>query len=487
MKKIESFIIWICSKFTRAEIEFIITSLSDVLANRNPEVKPKDDFKEKHPNYRNFFVDPNPPIKSPEKKFPQLDYNQLLKDYFIKYGKPLLPVNPKKTDNIVGKDCTCKNCSAPSQYLYYNDGKKRSQMKCKICGALSQVHPAGIIRKTKYFCPYCKHALFLWKQGKMLSIYKCCNDTCSAYLSAKRKLNLKEKVLAKIKSSQFKLRYQYREYHFTREQLQHSAPLQPNIPFLLNIRNSLNTLSLMLTFHISLGISARKTAFIMRNVFDTPVSYQTVLNYTESASYYCHLFNLANKGKVDDTQAGDETYIKIIGKNAYVFFFISAENRKITAYHIADNRSTLPATVAINEAIRTAEPDQKFTLVSDGNPSYPAGIHFINQDYQPSLTHKKVIGLQNLDSESQQYRPFKELIERLNRTYKFHTRAACGFNSFNGAVALTTLFVTHYNFLRPHTSLGYKVPMPLNKLKGISLLQNKWAKILQLATNDIPA
>jgi len=35
--------------------------------------------------------------------------------------------------------------------------------------------------------------------------------------------------------------------------------------------------------------------------------------------------------------------------------------------------------------------------VTDGNPSYPAGIHFINQTYDTNLIHKKVIGLQNLD------------------------------------------------------------------------------------------
>jgi len=41
MKKIARFVIWICSKFTREEIEEIINGLSDVLANRNPDVKPK--------------------------------------------------------------------------------------------------------------------------------------------------------------------------------------------------------------------------------------------------------------------------------------------------------------------------------------------------------------------------------------------------------------------------------------------------------------
>jgi len=63
--RIARFIIWISSKFTRLEIEQIVSGLSDVLQNRNPEVKPKDDFKEKHPNYRQFAVDPKPPLPEP--------------------------------------------------------------------------------------------------------------------------------------------------------------------------------------------------------------------------------------------------------------------------------------------------------------------------------------------------------------------------------------------------------------------------------------
>ncbi len=45
MKKIERFCVWICTKFNREEIELIIKDLSDVLAGRNPNVKPKEDFK----------------------------------------------------------------------------------------------------------------------------------------------------------------------------------------------------------------------------------------------------------------------------------------------------------------------------------------------------------------------------------------------------------------------------------------------------------
>lgn len=244
----------------------------------------------------------------------------------------------------------------------------------------------------------------------------------------------------------------------------------------------MNTLCLALTFHISLGISARKTAFILQNVFELPASYQTVLNYTKYAATYCHRFNMKFKGPVESTQAGDETYIKIKGKHNYTYFFITPTRRKITSYHIDDTRDTLPATIAMNEATRTAPNDQDLTLITDGNPSYASGIHYLNESREKhKIIHKKVIGLQNLDSESTEFRPFKQLIERLNRTYKFHVQAANSFASKAGAIALTTLFVTYYNFFRPHASLDYESPIPRDDLIPIPTLQGKWAQVLNTA------
>jgi hypothetical protein len=66
--KILRFVVWICSKFTRIEIEQIISELLNILSNKNPEIKPKDSFKQDHPNYRNFHVDPNPPLTNKSKK-----------------------------------------------------------------------------------------------------------------------------------------------------------------------------------------------------------------------------------------------------------------------------------------------------------------------------------------------------------------------------------------------------------------------------------
>jgi len=98
MKKVSRFVIWICSKFTRDQIQLIIQELSDILNNRNPDVKPKDDFKQKYPNYQNFFVDPNPPITKPTQPSPpKLNFKQLLSDYFSKHSRHLNPISLKKT------------------------------------------------------------------------------------------------------------------------------------------------------------------------------------------------------------------------------------------------------------------------------------------------------------------------------------------------------------------------------------------------------
>ena len=140
------------------------------------------------------------------------------------------------------------------------------------------------------------------------------------------------------------------------------------------------------------------------------------------------------------------------------------------------------AITAMLETVRSAKEKQNINLVTDGNPSYMAGIHFINKLKDDlKFTLKKVIGLQNLDEESEEYRPYKQMIERLNRTYKYHMQSQNGFANVTGAVAKLVLFVTHYNFLRPHIALDYNTPIQIPELKSIDSLPGKWLKIISLA------
>ena len=64
--KISRFVVWICSKFTREEIEKIAAELTMLLKDPNAVIKPRrDKFKEEHPNYRNFDADSDGPLTEP--------------------------------------------------------------------------------------------------------------------------------------------------------------------------------------------------------------------------------------------------------------------------------------------------------------------------------------------------------------------------------------------------------------------------------------
>lgn len=68
MSNITKFVVWICSQFSRQQLEAIVAELSAILKNANSRFGPRDEFKEEHPNYRDFAPDPTEPLTEPVKK-----------------------------------------------------------------------------------------------------------------------------------------------------------------------------------------------------------------------------------------------------------------------------------------------------------------------------------------------------------------------------------------------------------------------------------
>ncbi len=62
MRKIERSVVWLCKHFNREQILHLNDELIKILENKNPELQPRDEFKEKHPNYRDFSADPLAPL-----------------------------------------------------------------------------------------------------------------------------------------------------------------------------------------------------------------------------------------------------------------------------------------------------------------------------------------------------------------------------------------------------------------------------------------
>ena len=90
------------------------------------------------------------------------------------------------------------------------------------------------------------------------------------------------------------------------------------------------------------------------------------------------------------------------------------------------------------------------------------------------LLLKRVIGLTNEDPVSEEFRQVKQVVERLNRTFKSSYRVTCGYKSDEGALYGFSLWVAYYNFLRPDP---YNYHRPLNELDALNTADNMPSKM----------
>lgn len=478
---------WFCRHLTFNDLASIVPVLQEVLTgSRHMELKPAQD---RPPHYRQFRVDTTMPLtQPPEPKADIPDWQQIQKQHEEQHGRRIAIVRRRVGAAAPPEKCRCQHCNAPARYLYLNNGKLSSQVLCKICARTSPTDRPRRESKARYWCPHCSSALFLWKEDGICTAYKCPNDKCSFYVHNLAALTPEEhKMRAAGNTSQFKLRYLFREYHYASENLKVARPQESPVD-LNRIHNNLHTVGLCLSFAVSFGLSARMTAEALRRLYGISISHQTVINYLNAAASQMSNFVDLNSPVPDGPCAVDETYIVIEGVTHYTWFIISPSRRSICAYNLSNTRSVQPAFSLLKSAYGPPENPKcdSAELVTDGLPSYGSAIVAYNceackHDKGNVLTKRTVIGLRNLDTESEEFRPFKQLVERLNRTYKFHTRPRAGFKNFDGVVALTTLFVAFYNHMRPHGHLKGSVPVPLKCLQGETLYPKMWVEMLRQA------
>ena len=130
---------------------------------------------------------------------------------------------------------------------------------------------------------------------------------------------------------------------------------------------------------------------------------------------------------------------------------------------------------------------KNFRFIADGYSAYVlAAQQFLREygnDFKFNIT--QVIGLINEDEVSKEFRPYKQMIERLNRTYKTSYRPTNGFDNIDGANYELALWVTYYNFLRPHKHNNYKVLNDIEMLHGADNMPGKWQLLIFLGQQTI--
>lgn len=428
--------------------------------------------------YQHLQVDSLPVIEVLEK----FDYKKLLADYQNKHGKPLKAVQRRKNSTKVPNTVFCPRCKAPHIYLYDNNGGK-GQFWCKVCDChfnyKNRYSKAAILK-----CPHCNKTLEKIKERNHFYVFKCKNDDCSFYLHNLATMNKAERKLFQEKPYKFKTRYIYREFTYDYQPLSKTSPDLPKVD-LSKIHSSPHTLGLILTYYANYGISARKTAAMMKDIHNVNISHQTVLNYAEAASKLVKPFVDNYPYDLSGSFCGDETYLKIKGKWQYLFFFFDAVKKIILSYRISPERDALAAIKALDDTLKKIKSlSDNLSFVVDGNPSYILAQHFFAQK-GIHFDINQVIGLTNQDKVSREFRPLKQIVERLNRTFKREYKTKYGFNSSAGSETFTILFVAYFNFLRPHSALEKKVPVIIPELNDLPNMPAKWLKLLDMAQDYI--
>jgi hypothetical protein len=213
-----------------------------------------------------------------------------------------------------------------------------------------------------------------------------------------------------------------------------------------------------------------------------------VANYARTAAVVIKPFVDHYQYPKSSVMVADETYIKVRGRKGYLWLIMDAVSRSILGYQVSDNRGVGPCILAMRMAfLHLKELPKNFRFIADGYSAYPLAAQQFFREFGEAFrfTVTQVIGLTNDDAVSTEFRPFKQMIERLNRTFKASYRVACGYDNYDGANYNVSLWVAYYNFLRPHKVKGFQVLNKVETLNGADNMPGKWQLLIFLGQQTI--
>ncbi len=441
-------------------------------------------FDDSHsPKYQKFKIDELPIV---EKPLPKLSWKKIIDEYPGSHnGKTLNPIR-RKTNPHLSPKCKCPRCDAPIDYIYRNNGKA-GQLLCKVCETSFTENSINTPSKLLLRCPHCSHALDQKKERKHFVIHKCINPKCPYYLNNLKKVDKKD-LDEDYGKNKYKLHYIYREFviDFFKFDI---TTLPTNASSLKFTKHNAQVMSLCLTYKVNLGLSLRKTSQALKDIHGISISHQMVANYCKTAALCVKPFVDSYPYEKSNTFTADETYIKVRGIKGFIWFIMDAMSRVIIGYQISDNRGVGPCIMAMRMAFQhLKELPKKFRFIADAYSAYPLAAQQFFRKYGDKFKFDitQVVGLTNDDAVSTEYRPYKQMIERLNRTYKASYRPTNGFDNYEGASYDLALWVAYYNFLRPHKIHNYKRPLVENDIiSNGSNMQGKWQLLIFLGQQTI--
>jgi len=172
---------------------------------------------------------------------------------------------------------------------------------------------------------------------------------------------------------------------------------------------------------------------------------------------------------VGDVWLADETVLKIGGKSVWFWDLFDVKTRFLLSSHMSYRRTTEHARALVEKASKRANKIPK-VIITDKLYAYLDGIELA---FGADTEH--------IQSKGFMVQPNTNLIERFHGTLKARTKVMRGLKKPETALEILDGWLVHYNFFRPHESLGDTTPA---EKAGIKFPFKNWLDVVKQSGVD---
>jgi len=335
----------------------------------------------------------------------------------------------------------CPKCN--NNHSFYRYGKDKDGFQkylCRNCNhQFAPDKPSFKSNKNYPKCPVCGKATFLHHDYDLYSNFRCCDKKCNHSMFVPKPTSILPASMSRLVGKEdFKgMRYP--------------------------VHIIITALSM---FYLGKS-SFRNIALILRVANNIKVSHTTISNWCKK---FAPLFNNLSLELIpmlnfdSDEWHADETVVKISGQKYYIWFIIDSETRFVLGFHLSPYRDSNQAFTLFNSVKHLGTVN---SLVSDRYAAYKQACRSVLGD---DVKHIRVESFKDDISNN--------LIESFHHQFKAWYKTKQGFNSFDSANNLISMFIFFYNFVRPHSALNGLTPA---QVAGLNLTKKEKRKYLLVA------
>ena len=202
-------------------------------------------------------------------------------------------------------------------------------------------------------------------------------------------------------------------------------------------RHTLRTISFAMKCYLHYGLSFRKVAELLYDLFHLKISHVTIAHWFRYFVKQVIKFQRGLKLPISGQWHLDETFVKLRGRWHYVFAILSDWRRTLLTLRIMPRR-TRKAVLEVLKELKKYIRVEPQTIVTDGLASY---VKALVRRF-PRTHHQREVKFRD--------HPSNNVIERFFSTFKPRYHSLRGFKTLPRAQAFLDAWGFYYNYLRPH-------------------------------------